>query len=158
VGDIFRASEVVEIGIQIEVNGKDFYDTLVKQTENEKAKALFKYLAKEEEKHIIAFQRILDVVQTYEPAEAYTDEYFAYMGALAEEHVFTKKDKGVETAKNITNNEEAVELAISFEKDSIIFYDGVKKAVHENEHKIIDSLIDQEKTHLNKLMDLKNSL
>lgn len=149
---------MVEIGIQIEVNGKDFYDTLVEQTENEKAKAVFKYLANEEEKHIIAFQKILDVVQKYEPAESYTDEYFAYMGALAKEHIFTKKDKGVEIAKNTASNEEAIDLGIVFEKDSIIFYEGIKEVVHKNEHKMIDDLIDQEKTHLQKLVELKNSL
>ena len=155
--DVFTGSEVVEIGIQIEINGRDFYNTLIDQTENEKVKSVFKYLAEEEEKHIKAFQEILDVVQTYEHEESYTDEYFAYMSALSKGHVFTEKDKGVEIAKNCAGDNAAIDLAIRFENDSITFYEGMKQAVRQNEHKIIDNLIDQEKLHMQKLEELKNS-
>jgi len=86
-GSVFAGSEVVEIGIQIEKNGKDFYNTLVSQSENDKAADIFKYLAAEEEKHIAVFQKILDVVEKHEPPEAYPGEYFSYMNALAKEHV-----------------------------------------------------------------------
>lgn len=48
-GNIFAGSEIVEMGIQIEKNGKDFYDILEKQSKNPAAQKLFKYLAGEEE-------------------------------------------------------------------------------------------------------------
>ena len=119
--NIFAGSEIVEIGIQIEKNGRDFYNTLVGQSKNQKAKDIFKYLADEEEKHITAFQKILDSVHKYEPAESYPEEYFTYMNALAREHVFTQENKGGEIAKNIKSDKEAIESGIGFEKDSIIF-------------------------------------
>ncbi len=31
-GNIFAGSEIVELGIQIEKNGRDFYNTLIKQS------------------------------------------------------------------------------------------------------------------------------
>ena len=79
--NVFAGNEIVEMGIQIEKNGKDFYDTVLAQTKDEKAKNIFKYLAGEEEKHIITFQKILDSVHKYEPPESYPGEYFAYMKA-----------------------------------------------------------------------------
>lgn len=157
-GNIFKGSEVVEIGVQIEVNGRDFYNTLVAQSGNDKAKDLFKFLAGEEEKHIRSFNEILDSVQKYEPTESFPGEYFAYMNALAGEHVFTQKDKGVEIAKSVKTDAEALDMGIKFEKDSIIFYEGMKKVVQEHDGKIIDSLILQEKDHLKKLAELKSSL
>ena len=156
--NIFAGSEIVELGIQIEKNGRDFYNALVEQLKNQKAKETFKYLAGEEEKHIAVFQNILDSVHKYEPPESYPGEYFAYMNALARDYVFTQKDKGREIAKSIKGDKEAINLGIGFEKDSIIFYVGMKKVVPEYDHKIVDKLITQEQDHLRQLSELKESL
>jgi len=155
---IFTGSEIVGLGIQIERNGKDFYETLAAQSKNGAAIKLFKYLAGEEEKHIAAFEKILSTTEKYEPAESYQGEYSSYMKALAGECVFTKKDTGKETAKKTKTDKEAVEIGIIFEKDSIIFYEGIKKVVPEYDHKIINALISQEQAHLTQLIDLKTKL
>lgn len=157
-GNIFAGSELVELGIQIEKNGRDFYNTLNAQSKNQKAKDIFKYLAGEEEKHIKVFQKILEGIEKYEPPEIYASEYIAYMNALASEYVFTQKDKGSSIAKNIKTDREAVEMGIGFEKDSIIFYEGMKKAVPEYDQGIVDELITQEQNHLRQLVDLKAAL
>jgi len=156
--NIFAGSEIVELGIQIEKNGRDFYNALVEQLKNQKAKETFKYLAGEEEKHIAVFQNILDSVHKYEPPESYPGEYFAYMNALARDYVFTQKDKGREIAKNVKGDKEAISLGIGFEKDSIIFYVGMKKVVPEYDHKIVDKLITQQQDNLRQLSELKESL
>ena len=157
-GNIFAGSEIVEIGIQIEKNGRDFYNIVAKQSKNQKAKEIFEYLAGEEEKHIAVFKKILDSVTKYEPPESYPGEYFAYMNALASEHMFTQKDKGRQIAENTTSDQEAIELGIGFEKDSIVFYEGMKKVVPEYDLKLVDQLIKQEQNPLRQLSDLKKNL
>ncbi len=154
-GNVFAGSEIVELGVQIEKNGRDFYSELAAKAKNKKAKDVFKYLKGEEEKHIIVFKKILESVHKYEPQEAYPGEYFAYMNALAGEYVFTRKDKGKEIAKHIKSDAEAVKMGIGFEKDSIIFYEGMKRAVPEDENEVVDELIRQEQSHLRQLVDLK---
>ena len=156
--NIFAGSEIVEIGIQIEKNGKDFYNTLVNQSKDQKANDIFKYLANEEEKHIAAFKKILHSVQKYQPQEAYPGEYFSYMNKLASDYIFTQKNKGTEIAKNKKSEKEGIKLGIGFEKDSVIFYEGMKKAVPTHDHKLLDELIEEEKEHLEKLSELDNSL
>lgn len=157
-GNIFAGSEIVELGVQIEKNGRDFYSILAKKSKNQPAKDVFGYLAGEEEKHIAIFQEILDNLVKYEPPESYPGEYLAYMNALASEYIFTQKDKGEEIAKSIKTDNQAVDMGIGFEKDSIIFYEGMKKAVPEHDHKVIDELITQEQSHLRQLSDLKKTL
>lgn len=157
-GNIFSGSEIVELGIQIEKNGRDFYNTLIEKSKSSKAQEIFQYLAKEEEKHIQAFQNILDKTEKYEPVGLGAEDYFAYMNTLAGEYVFTQKDKGQEIAKRTNSDIEAVKLGIGFEKDSIIFYEGIKKVVPGYNQKIVDELILQEQSHLRKLSDLKKSL
>lgn len=154
-GNIFSGSEIMEIGVQIEKNGRDFYATLAIQSKDPKARDIFKFLAGEEEKHITVFQRILSSIAKYEPPEAYPGEYFAYMSALAQESVFTKRDKGKEIASKIKDDKEAIDIGIGAEKDSIIFYEGIKKAVPEYDQKSIDEVIAQEEGHLKQLLELK---
>ncbi|MBU1863152.1 MAG: ferritin family protein [Candidatus Omnitrophica bacterium] len=157
-GNLFAGSEVVELGVQIEKNGRDFYNALADQSKNQKSKDMFTYLAGEEGKHIVAFQKILNSVQKYEPTDSYPGEYFAYMNALAREHVFTQKDKGAELAKGIKNDKEAIGVAMKFEEDSIVFFEGMKKVVRETEHKVIEDLVSQEQQHVQKLLDIKKGL
>ena len=157
-GNVFAGTEIVEMGIQIEKNGRDFYNTLIGQSKNQKAQDLFKYLAGEEKKHIATFQNILNSLSGYTPAEAYPGEYIAYMNSLANEYVFIQKDKGTEIARNTKSDAEAVDLGIKFEEDSIVFYEGMKKVVLERDHKVIDELINQENDHLAKLTEIKKGL
>ena len=156
--NIFTGSEIVELGIQIEKNGRDFYNTLAADLKIKNMQDVFKYLAGVEERHIEDFKQILKNIENYEPAEAYPGEYFAYMNALAGDYIFTRKNKGAEIAKNIKSGKEAVELGIGFEKDSIVFYEGIKTVVPVYEHKIIGKLIFEEQNHLTKLYDLKNKI
>ncbi len=157
-GNIFRGSEIIELGIQIEKNGRDFYNVLTKNTKAKKASDIFKYLAGEEEKHIEIFGNILHKIGKYEPSGLDADDYFAYMDVLASEYIFTKEDKGKEIAKHIRNDLEAVNMGMGFEKDSIIFYEGMKRTVPEYDVKIVQELILQEQNHLKILSDLKKGL
>lgn len=154
----FVAEEIVEIGIQIEINGKDFYDVVAKKSKDKKAKEIFKYLSGEELKHIGVFRDILGAVKQYYPKEAYPQEYFAYMNSIASGHIFTQKDKGKETAKSVKNEIEAVNLGIRFEKESIIFYEEMKKIIPEKEIKPLEGLIREEEKHLADLTNIKGVL
>ena len=155
---MYAGSEVVELGVQIEKNGYDFYKTLVEQSKSEKAISVFKYLAEQERNHILDFKKILNSVQQYEPSESYPDEYFVYMNALAGDHVFTKENKGKEIAQTMTDDKQALDIALKFEKDSITFYEGMNKIVSENDAQLIDKLIREEQKHVIDLTELKKFL
>ncbi len=157
-GNIFSGSEIVGLGIQIEKNGRDFYNALKEKSKNKRSAEIFKYLSGEEEKHIQVFQGILDKTEKYEPAGLDADEYSAYMNDLAAECIFTKEGKGREAAKKAKDDKEAVDMGIGFEKDSIVFYEGIKKMVPDYDIKVINELIMQEESHLRQLSDLKKEL
>lgn len=157
-GSIFSASEVIEIGIEIEKNGRDFYNGVAKVSNSPQAVKIFGYLAGEEEKHIDRFKYILSEVRNYEPAEAYPDEYFAYLKILSGGRIFTKEKTGSKIAKTVKTDLEGIEMGIGFEKDSILFYHEIKRVVLEGEEKIIDKLIEEERGHLVKLTELRAKL
>ncbi|MFH0762886.1 MAG: ferritin family protein [Candidatus Omnitrophota bacterium] len=153
--NIFSGSEIVELGIQIENNGRDFYNALAGKSKNPKAQSIFAFLAQEEGKHIFAFQKILDSVEKYQPPEAYPGEYFAYMKTLADKYIFTKKDEGRRIAEIVKSDAQALDMGIGFEKDSIDFYQNIKKVVPAYGQKIVDGVVAQEQKHLEMLSDLR---
>jgi len=154
-GEDFSASEIVQIGIQIEKNGKDFYTTITEFSQRDKVKEVFQFLATEEEKHIKIFSDILSGFEEYEPSTAYPDEYFAYLKALSDTYIFTKENKGKDIAQKIKDDIQAIDLGIGFEKDSILFYLEMKNLIWEEGQKIIDQLIEEERGHLRKLLEIK---
>ncbi|HOK41686.1 MAG TPA: ferritin family protein [bacterium] len=160
-GNIFSIKEVIDIAIEIEKNGKNFYHQMLNKVKDEKAQEIFEYLEEEEEKHIKTFEKILMLLKSETDIEIDTstlsDEYYDYLKALSDEHIFTKQ-KAIEFEKMAVSDLQAIELAIGMEKDSILFYDEIKKIVKEKERDLVDKIIEQEKTHLYKLTSLKNIL
>ncbi|MFA6079419.1 MAG: ferritin family protein [Candidatus Omnitrophota bacterium] len=157
-GNIFSGSEIAELGIQIENNGRDFYGALAANSKELKTREIFAFLSGEEEKHIETFKKISASARSYKPKQAYPDEYFKYMSALAGDYVFTQKGKGKELAGKISGEGEALDLAIRFEKDSIVFYEGMKNVVPERDQGMVEELIRQERSHLVSLSRLKEEL
>lgn len=147
----FTAAEIAELGVQIEENGFEFYTDCAARATDEKLQELFLFLAGEEKSHIQAFKNIHDAVREYQPQESYPDEYFAYMKDLAGEHVFAYSDAGQKAARAIKSDREAIELALTFEKESIAYFEEMKKSLSCDETKVIDALIAEEKKHLEKL-------
>jgi len=156
--EFFKAAEIMDIAVQIEKNGFAFYSEVTKQAKNFSVKEVFDYLTKAEKQHILDFESLAKGLEKYEPAEAYPGEYNLYMQALAGENVFTKDDAMKTLAKKASWVNEAIEIGIGFEKDSIIFFSEMNKFVPESAGKTIDDLIEQEKEHLRKLLDLKKQI
>jgi len=153
-GNVFSGSEIVEIGIQIEKNGRDFYAGMLASSGDE-ARKVFDYLMRAEENHIKTFSKILSTVGKHESPESYEGEYFSYMKALAQEHIFTRENAGRDAAAKMESDMEAIETAMGFEQDSIKFYEGMKKVVPERDHELLYSLIREEQEHYRELGELK---
>lgn len=154
-GNLFTGSEIVKVGIKIEENGRDFYNALINKFKGNDSVEVYKYLAGEEEKHIAAFKGILEKQEKSEQTESYSGEYLDYMKVLADSLVFTQERKGEEVAKSVNSDKEAIQLGINFEKDSIIFYEGMKKVMQGRDLEAIEALVEQERQHLKKLIELK---
>ena len=152
---IFKGSEIVEIGIQIEKNGLEFYRFLANSSQNGRVKESCKFLAGEEKKHIEDFEKLLPSLERYVPPESYPGEYESYVKALSEEHVFTNDKVVKDMIQKAPGDEEAIRIAIGFEKDSILFFGEMSKFVPGKDQKVIEELISQEREHLRKLSELK---
>ncbi|MCM8783343.1 MAG: ferritin family protein [Candidatus Omnitrophica bacterium] len=153
--NIFGASEVFEFAIRIEENGETFYREVSQKIKQKELKSLFNFLADEETKHRSIFKEMLSQIENYQPPESYPGEYFAYLKAYADEHIFTKDKKGSLMAKRIKTAKEAIEFAIGIELDSILYYLEAKNLVPEYQKRAIDKIIEEERSHYLRLHRIK---
>jgi len=154
----FSGSELVNIAIGIERSGLAFYQSLVKKEKDVMARGAYKYLAEMEEKHIETFQSMLDTVGEYKPPEMYTEEYDLYLKALVDSAVFTDDKVAREMAEKAASSAEAIQIALGAEKDSILFYSEMRNLVRERDRGVVDRIIEEEKSHLRQLSDLKRKM
>ncbi|OGQ09792.1 MAG: hypothetical protein A2026_11245 [Deltaproteobacteria bacterium RBG_19FT_COMBO_46_12] len=158
----FNADEIFQIGVQIESNGQKFYETIAKNTFDPSAKKIFLDLAKWESKHIELFkkwqERLPDSAKRgdlFDPNQ----ELNLYLKATADSHVFIRNKDIPELASKCKTPVEALDLAVTFEKDSVVFYTMMKKLVTEHLGKAeMDTLIDEEISHIFMLTQKKKEL
>jgi rubrerythrin len=153
----FNADEVFEIAEQIERNGANFYRTVAKNIQNSNQKQLLIDLANMEDEHEQTFKNLRSKLTMDEKAQTTFDpegESERYLRALADTRVFYEKE--IDT----TSMEEILKSAITAEKDSIVFYIGIKDVVpaHLGKEKL-DGIIREEMGHISllskELMELK---
>lgn len=157
-GVFISGRELVEIAIGIERNGAAFYDSLAESSKETKIRDMYKHLADNERNHIETFQNMLNQVGDYKPPETYTEEYDLYMRALVDSSVFKDDQAAREMAQKVTAEIEAIQIGLSAEKDSILFYTEMRELVQRSGRNVMDRIIEEERTHLKQLSDLKKRL
>ena len=155
----FSIQEVIEIAIEIEKNGVTFYSALAESADTDRLRELFAYLTEEEKRHVTRFQEILESVGGYQISEAYyATQFMGYMKALADERVFKSDISLAEVADRARTARQAIDTAIGFEKESILFLHEMWQLVHESDRKAIQKLLDEERDHLRRLSAIKTQM
>jgi len=156
----FNADEVFQIAIDIEENGKRFYEKAMDIVDNPDVKAVLGSLAKDEAEHLKRFTELkaqLPKTATEDTVWDPEHEMNQYLQMMADIHVF-RSDLDVEKKLSQAKNpEDILKLGIQFEKDSIVFFLTMQDSTEEKKgREIIGQLINEEKEHLRKLsLELK---
>ena len=162
----FNADEIFEIAEQIEKNGAKFYREMAENFPDVAVRQLFLDLAAMEDEHEKVFISMRADLSDKEREPTVFDpegESALYLKALADLRVFDKKAiEDFVLPEELTEKEKMKKIfheAINREKESIVFYLGMKELlpVHLGKNKI-DDIIKQEMEHIrllsNRLMSL----
>lgn len=153
----FNAEEIFEMAEQIEKNGEVFYKAAAEGVSEQAHKDFLLELAAMEVEHGKTFAAMKDELNAAEKEGTVFDpsgEAPLYLKALADTRVFFEKTTDTASMEAILKD------AITAEKDSIVFYLGMKDLVSENlGRKRIGAIIKEEMDHIrllsNKLSALK---
>jgi rubrerythrin len=152
----FKGMDVLTFAVEIEKNGKKFYENVAQNSDDPKVKEIFSWLKDQEEQHVLDFEKLLDKVNYYQPNETYSGEYMEYVKALVDNHVFHTGVDAKALAETVKSRKDALELGLKFEKDSILFFTELKNVVAPRDHGVIEDLITQEREHIRVLAGLMN--
>jgi rubrerythrin len=151
---VLTAAEALRWAMEIEENGEAFYNTVAAKSADPELKALFEDLAVQERGHYQVFQKMLEKVKP-EPdlssVGVQYDEYQAYLQAALANALFAGQDKGLTLARKARDRETALQAAMSFEKDTLLFFYDLREMVSEAERGAVSGIILEEKAHLRRL-------
>ena len=142
----FSADEIFEMAEQMERNGEKFYKSAAATVDDDVHRKLLLDLAAMEVGHEKTFKAMRSDLKSSEKSATVFDpegEAALYLRALVDTRVFFEKTVDVSSMENI------LKAAIEAEKDSIVFYLGMKNAVPEKLGKDkIEGIIKEEMGHI----------
>jgi len=142
----FNADDIFEIAEQLERNGAAFYRDAAGVVDDSTVKEFLLEFAAMEDEHEKTFKALREELTAAEKTPTVFDpnnESALYLKALADTRVFFKKEIDTSTVEGIFKS------AITAEKDSIVFYLGMKDLVPEAFGKDkMDAIIREEMGHI----------
>jgi rubrerythrin len=157
-GTFFDVREILEFAVFIEQNGFQFYSGAVKKFTDPKIVNLFNYLAGEETKHEELFKKMAEGAGDFVPRETYTGEYQEYMKVLCKTHSLANREAIKGKVEGIKTFSDAVDMALSFEKDSIVFFTEMKELTGFDRDEVVQKVINEELSHIRKILMEKKAI
>ena len=150
--------EILDIALRVEENGEHLYAKLEEKAEDEKLKAVWRFLKEQEIGHQSRFKQMLENSGDYLIQEFGAGEYDAYLEAIAATYIFTPQLIKDKTEKLFVNTREALDFGLQIEKESILVYTALKEYVLSDKKELLDSIIREEKKHVVVLTEFKKTL
>jgi rubrerythrin len=156
----FSAGELVRIAVRNEETGYDFYSLAADRARTPALKGLFEDLAAQEllhkEKFLGFMRRIQDRPQPDEPSEpGETDRFIA---AMTDDRLFAGEDRNIVLATRAQDENGAIEFALGFEKDTLIFFYQMLEQVRSADKPLVQDVIAEEKSHIRRLAEIRKEL
>lgn len=151
---MYSPNELLEMALKIEEDGVVFYSYLSKNSEDQRKKEVFSYLASQEKQHVKDFKEISSgLLDEVEPE--FWDEASKYIQSIVEGEIFPSAENMIEKSKNMSLDQ-VLDSAIQIEKETVIFYEELFDIVRSKKSKeILSKIIREEIGHVRKLSSLK---
>jgi len=156
----FNADEIFEMAEQIERNGANFYRASAKKVPA--AKQALLELASMEDQHLKTFADMrakLSAAEQETPVFDPDGQAQMYLRVMADGHVFDVKTDPAEQLTAEETAQDILRMAIGLEKDSIVFYTGLKECVSRKAGKDrVEAIIAEEMGHIGKITQMLRDL
>jgi rubrerythrin len=159
---VFNADEVFEMAVRIENNGAAFYRKAAGLQSDIKNQKFLEGLANMEDRHEKIFTDMRTTLtekdkepKVFDPF----DEVSQYLAAMADTMGGEGSPSVADTLTGNESLEEILNIAVGLEKDSILFYLGIKDLIPaQSGQDRIDEIIKEERRHVVQLSNLLEKL
>ena len=161
-GITFNASEIFEMAEEIERNGAKFYRQAAANSPDKETKQMLLNMAAMEDGHLKIFEEMRKQLSKQEKEWAIFDpdnQSVMYLQAMADGRGYEGK---ITPGKELTGSEttrEIIEIALNSEKESVVFYFGLKGMVPVKAGRDkVEAIIIEELSHITTLLNKLKSL
>jgi rubrerythrin len=148
---LLTGDEIIEIAMRLEERGEAFYKAAAEKATEAEVKTLFEELAVQEQYHRRAFQQMGRGVVELALSPEQWDQFQAYTGALLNQSFFDRPDSALSQAVEATNEPNALQAALGFEKETLLFFHELRDVVKGPARQTMDRIIDEERRHIQRL-------
>jgi len=161
-GATFNADEIFEMAEEMERNGAKFYRKAAKNTSDDQAKQMLLDMADMEDGHLKTFKKMRERLSDREKEPTIFDpnnEAVLYLQAMANFHGYEGRKSPDEELSGNETMKEILEIALNSEKESVVFYFGLKSMVPVRAGRDnIEAIILEELMHITILLNKLKSL
>ena len=161
-GITFNANEIFEMAEEMERDGAKFYRKAAENASDEKTKQMLLDMASMEDGHLKTFKEMREQLSDQEKGWAVFDpdnQSVLYLQAMADARGYEGK---IAPKKELTGDEtpkEILEIALNSEKESVVFYFGLKSLVPPKAGRDkVEAIILEELSHITTLLNKLKSL
>lgn len=158
----FNADEMCELAIRIEENGARFYRKAAQFQTDPLNREMLKKLEGMENRHQQAFEKMrVHLSEAEKTATAFDPEgeAFQYLMAMADSHGGEGSPSAADSLTGEESITDIVNIAIGLEKESILFYLGLKDLVPPDlGSEKLDEIIAEERRHIIQLNGIRKKL
>jgi rubrerythrin len=137
----------LRLGVNDEKSGVALYTTLAARTLTPELQTLFTDLADQERFHQRRFEEMLSSLDGA-PAGAPSEAERNYLQALTSLLAFPDEDSARRLAGQTVDDAAALDLAATFERDTLLLMQEMKQLVPRADHGVVEQLIDEERAHV----------
>ncbi len=153
----FSIIEALNIAIETEKLGIEFYGKLVDTVKDKQLKEFFEHLRQEEARHLVKY---IDLRKQYEQRDKkieFEDEVQLYFRAISDAEIFRKAGMTIKELENI-ELKEAVARALEFEKETLLFFYSLWDSVEPEHQNVMKEIVKEERSHIIRLKNLLDTL
>lgn len=155
---IFRAAEILDMALQIERQGIAFYSACRDMAHSPGLIKTFSFLIGQEHRHADIFSGMKAEAGEQRLPEGFAGEYESTVDSFVRGRVFSSPEAAEREARRLRDEHTAVDRAVEFEQQSISFYNTIKDRVRDSEAAVIERVIDEERSHIERLNRLRRDL
>ncbi len=152
---MFSIREVMDLAIQIEKNGEQYYRDAMQKISNPSLRSMIEWLADQEEEHQSWFSERKERLDTEEDGLEMEEMGSSILQGILGDQSFSLKEADLSKIEGV---EALIQLAVEFEKDSILFYEMIGSFIEDRETSDkINEIIAEENHHIELLEDFQGT-
>ena len=148
---MLSSEEVFSLAMEIEESGHAYYTTIAETAALADVSELFTFLAEQEIAHYRYFEKLKGQAPELMVDADEWEQTSEYIRATTQSRFFVGKDRAIQLAKSATTALEAIDYAIGFEKDTLLYFYELHNVSPAASKESAMKIVEEEKRHVKML-------